>query len=1173
MLLNISFDGFSNYEGSIEQYAEEFETAYSLGLEANGRTLTEMVSTLPKSKRNQIIKNDATAAAFEAGKRFTKKANNNNDSAKMKKARDAKKSRSEGGNISDEKNRQIKEKRKKQSGGNFSIDKSIDTSKLSNKQRRFIKMAKLFSKCFTRLNIRIVNSMPDENGEYHKENGSYDPVTNTIEININAGKAKVDGFFDYLLNETLSHETVHSIKAHSLSDYNALKSFLKKHVYTAVQWNNLVRMRLNEYRKKDPNYEYEDAEEEVVANGCQTMLNSPRVLYALIKDNLRLFEKIKFRVSAFFNELYRKLGDHVNYTVEARVVMSTSKGIQKKLQNAFIEAARNLNNETGNTTLSEENKKIRYSLSETLKSLGEYDSTRIRHIESSGKDRVARDYSEIMKFIKNARGKSSFERLHIGIINDATATLVKSKTGVDIKDYDFVLSSNFIFHIYDSHGNKTTESLRGQKEVNDYNIENIIEAVIAPDDVTLVSDSTGTALRFEKILDGRNVAITITSTKKSTLTLKSAWIINEKSGGRTPSANAKTFAGTPEANSRSSTTDSIPENSEKSNSFDKKTLEKYSNLEKDEIDGNDEIGYNRYNQTENIEGDWENGKERAEQKERSKTVHSGRNSSVSEVRGGTRTEDENRSGIQGKVGEEDGTYSGNRTYRGEINETEPFLEEDYIIPERNSELYQAQHELAEEYNIECRIVKESAWKKAGRKSPAMAGYGKVYIVESINSEIIKTLVPHESTHCIEQKSFKPYREFISRTADMLNVGSQEWVKLMKDIKEHTGIDVFYSEINDEDFMRFYDELNATVYGLAKGGIIDNSDYDYEQLPDAFYDFDAYISELDSIHEQFKASAKHDGENERFSLLEDTETLEKYTEEQYNNYGWARANEVLSVSENERLRSLFADAVSKQSNPPKTKSGEYMIAIGEDVDNKIAYMTGKIDNPVITRILVIDEYNETKLSDKRSEIYAFERRGIRQKTGELFTVYIRADVGAQYIRQRNGVQTNRYNDQLGAERGRGSRETSRIKEIRFDEDGNEVSRVYQKKSLLERDEITVRDMLATNLDELAVTKTEKKRIAEYRGRLDEQSKYLEEIDKLRDELWELSQHKSDRDIELKKKDIRTKIKALHYKITQLDSELLRLQNLRSVRNVVWEFVLGFTISVKYIIMVSYMMIKL
>ncbi len=38
----------------------------------------------------------------------------------------------------------------------------------------------------------------------------------------------------------------------------------------------------------------------------------------------------------------------------------------------------------------------------------------------------------------------------------------------------------------------------------------------------------------------------------------------------------------------------------------------------------------------------------------------------------------------------------------------------------------------------------------------------------------------------------------------------------------------------------------------------------------------------------------------------------------------------------------------------------MIEIGDNVNNKIAYMKGTIDNPVITRVLEIDGNNETQL---------------------------------------------------------------------------------------------------------------------------------------------------------------------------------------------------------------------
>lgn len=194
-----------------------------------------------------------------------------------------------------------------------------------------------------------------------------------------------------------------------------------------------------------------------------------------------------------------------------------------------------------------------YALQDALQTLGDYDATRRRHIESNENDRVSRNYDEIVDFIKSATKKMPVRRLHIGTISDNTAALVQKKAGVNIKGYDFVLASNFISHIFDSHGRAATEAPRGQTAVNYSNIENILETVIAPDDVSIVSDNTGTALRFEKMLDGRNVAITITSTKKSTLTLKSAWIINQKSGGRTPSASADTLAGTSETNGRSST--------------------------------------------------------------------------------------------------------------------------------------------------------------------------------------------------------------------------------------------------------------------------------------------------------------------------------------------------------------------------------------------------------------------------------------------------------------------------------------------------------------------------------------------------------------------------------------------------------------------------------------------
>ena len=70
----------------------------------------------------------------------------------------------------------------------------------------------------------------------------------------------------------------------------------------------------------------------------------------------------------------------------------------------------------------------------------------------------------------------------------------------------------------------------------------------------------------------------------------------------------------------------------------------------------------------------------------------------------------------------------------------------------------------------------------------------------------------------------------------------------------------------------------------------------------------------------------------------------------------------------------------------------MIALGEiygekeGVNNTIVYAKGTVAKPVITRVVKIDLKDETRLSMARSDLYAFERCGIRQETSGVFTAY-------------------------------------------------------------------------------------------------------------------------------------------------------------------------------------------
>ena len=133
---------------------------------------------------------------------------------------------------------------------------------------------------------------------------------------------------------------------------------------------------------------------------------------------------------------------------------------------------------------------------------------------------------------------------------------------------------------------------------------------------------------------------------------------------------------------------------------------------------------------------------------------------------------------------------------------------------------------------------------------------------------------------------------------------------------------------------------------------------------------------------------------------------------------------------------FSQARNGYKTFRKTKSGELMIPVSDvdapifdGINNVIVYAKGTMETPIITRVLVIDEYDETTLSEKRSHVYAIERQGFRQKTGGIFKIYTRFDFGNYATLKRNIKQNARYNNQLGINRGASSGATQRTeKEI-------------------------------------------------------------------------------------------------------------------------------------------------
>ncbi|MBQ7333204.1 MAG: hypothetical protein IJW38_02525 [Clostridia bacterium] len=327
---------------------------------------------------------------------------------------------------------------------------------------------------------------------------------------------------------------------------------------------------------------------------------------------------------------------------------------------------------------------------------------------------------------------------------------------------------------------------------------------------------------------------------------------------------------------------------------------------------------------------------------------------------------------------------------------------------------------------------------------------------TVNPEKMRStdrLLLHELLHDIvmhlggSRKGFKIYKKLVKQAFNNMSeeqqtaivakyqeMGESRDSVLTEEILAHYG-EAFANKSFFEAMLTERQSLGKRILNFFKSAITDYQGD--ERLTRSARKFQRAFKKLFDDYSAINQNTNAYDSNLRLSEGEkrNAAAVDNYSEEEYNNFGWARENNVLNAAENERLRSLFADAVMGKYFP-ETDSGEYMIAIGDKVDNKIAYMTGEIDNPVITRILEIDEYSETKLDEIRRDVYETERSGIQRQTEGIFKIHAATDFGSDVTSQRSVSARQRYNNQLGAKRSSGSGKTQRIKEIVFEENGTE-----------------------------------------------------------------------------------------------------------------------------------------
>ena len=185
-----------------------------------------------------------------------------------------------------------------------------------------------------------------------------------------------------------------------------------------------------------------------------------------------------------------------------------------------------------------------------------------------------------------------------------------------------------------------------------------------------------------------------------------------------------------------------------------------------------------------------------------------------------------------------------------------------VVPVEGSVAYQEQ-QMTMGYGVPSFVVDDAVWGKNEGAVQSFSVNGQIYFKETIPEKLRGMLAPHELTHVMKQMDYQPYMDFVKRTAGMLDMTSDEAQVLLEAPAKHRKIDVFGADqkldmgkikvLSEADALKLYDELNATLYGHIGSGKLDGLN---KYLDKAFYDFNAYATELKSIHDRFReAQAK------------------------------------------------------------------------------------------------------------------------------------------------------------------------------------------------------------------------------------------------------------------------------------------------------------------------------
>ena len=180
--------------------------------------------------------------------------------------------------------------------------------KMTSMQRSVVKIVQAYAQKF-KTNVVLFESGADGIGRV--QNGSYDPNTNTLYIDINSGAntaadieaGKAGNTLGAAVLRTLGHELTHHLESTSTAAYANFKQAVKNELKKAGKdWATLVRSKIDAAHATGRKISYAAAESEVVADASEFMLQNTKFAQ-------EIDESTRGKVKKFIQNFMQKLSD------------------------------------------------------------------------------------------------------------------------------------------------------------------------------------------------------------------------------------------------------------------------------------------------------------------------------------------------------------------------------------------------------------------------------------------------------------------------------------------------------------------------------------------------------------------------------------------------------------------------------------------------------------------------------------------------------------------------------------------------------------------------------------------------------------------------------------------------------------------------------------------------